>query len=357
MEVLRRIGSHELLIDVAEPCGISLEEDLLRGIPDADGTTLSKRAILRALASGDDYFPLSLHWEVLDKCNFRCPFCYIVGHSFQRVVRFAEIQPHLTALIEEGLLFAILTGGEVTLHPDFCQIYGFLKTHGVIVELFTNGFMISEEMFDLFTRLRPYAVEISLYSLDDAKLRSVYGATGNHPAQTVLNNVLRFKRLGLPVVCKTFLNSQTAQDFRDIARWCEANGVEHYSSSDLTPAYDGADLSAFRVQGREPKKLVILNEGQKNVCLPCGTKNYGCAITPAFELFPCSSIKHRDCYYDIRSLGLREALRQMKAFLRRFQNSEIVEAAATGGRCKTCIAFSAPVRDASGQITHFAKLG
>jgi MoaA/NifB/PqqE/SkfB family radical SAM enzyme len=198
-------------------------------------------------------------------------------------------------------------------------------------------------------------VEVSVYSVNDKRMREVYGASGDRPAEVVLNNVLRLKEMGLPVVCKTFLNTVTTQDFDEIVLWCDTNNVEHSSSSDLTPAYDGTDLSEFKIDGRESERLAILNEGQRNICFPCGTKNYGCAIMPAFEVCPCPSIMHRDCYFDLRQLGVRESLRRMVAFMRRFQDSEIVEATNGTARHKTCIAFSEPVRNDGGEILHFAK--
>ena len=137
--------------------------------------------------------------------------------------------------------------------------------------------------------------------------------------------------------------------------WCERNGIEHYSSSDLTPAYDGADISNFKTAGMA-RPMIFLKDGESNVCLPCGTKNYGCAITPAFEIFPCSSIKHRDCYYDLRQLGVGESLRRMKGFMRRFQDQEISVASGDGKVCKTCIAYSEPVRDEHGDIVSFARV-
>lgn len=357
MDIVRQIGRHEVLVDVNESCGVSLEETTLREIAsDEDTTTVSKKEILRALSSGDEYYPLSLHWELLDKCNFSCPFCYIVGHSFKRLIRFADIRSHLAELVDEGLLFCILTGGEATVHPDFQEIYRFLKERGVIVEVFTNGFKIDDDVIELFQNYRPYVVEVSLYSMSNEKMREIYGASGDHAAEAVLNNVLRMKRLGLPVVCKTFLNTLTVDELDPMVRWCEDHGIEHYSSSDLTLAYDSADISEFKVNGKEPRKLTILKEGQKNVCFPCGTKNYGCAITPAFEIFPCSSIKHRECFFDLRQLGVRESLHQMKAFMRRFENTEITGSCTMDGKvCKTCIAFARPVRDEAGNLLSFAS--
>jgi MoaA/NifB/PqqE/SkfB family radical SAM enzyme len=354
MELLRQLGHHTVFINANESCGISLEDSTLRSIQFQDSSmSLSKKQLLGAISNGDDYLPLSLYWEVLDRCNFSCPFCYIVGHSSSRIVRFSEIHSHLSDLVEEGLLFCTLTGGEAILHPDFADIYTFLKESGVFVEVFTNGYTLDDKLIDLFMRYRPYSIEVSLYSMKDDKLKRVYGASGDRPAATVRDNVLKLQKHGLPVVCKTFLNTLTRVDLAEIVRWCGDNALEHYSSSDLTPAYDGASLSHFQVDNKEGDSRLPIAPVKSYVCFPCDTKHYGCAITPSFEIFPCPSIRHRDCYFDLRQLGVRESLRRMKSFMRTFQNMEIKGGYGGQAGCKTCIAFSEPLRNESGEILFF----
>lgn len=82
---------------------------------------------LCGLISGCSYTPMLLTWELLDRCNFYCPFCYIVGHSHNEQVRFENIKSKIQELIDLGLLYCTLTGGEILLHKDFKEIYSFLK--------------------------------------------------------------------------------------------------------------------------------------------------------------------------------------------------------------------------------------
>jgi hypothetical protein len=81
MEVIRRIGDMELLIETSEAHSISFPEGSLPETTyDAEGQpNLSRRQVLQLLSNGDSYRPLSLTWELLDRCNLSCPFCYIVG--------------------------------------------------------------------------------------------------------------------------------------------------------------------------------------------------------------------------------------------------------------------------------------
>ncbi len=351
MEIIRKIGRFEVLVESSEPCGIYFEESALEPASGDAAVTLGKSEMLGILASGDDYLPLTCRWELLDRCNFSCPFCYIVGHSFKKLIRFSEIRNHLTELIDEGLLFCTLTGGEVTIHPDFKAIYQFLKENGVVVEIFTNGYAIDDGLIELFRSHPPIAVEVSLYSLENERLVKTYGVRDSQGASKVLENVLRLKRAGINVTGKTFLNTVTRPDIEAIVLWCKNNEIEHYSSSEVTQGYDGADLGSYAVK----KDKLQTKEPKAAVCLPCKTKNYGSAINAAFSIYPCPSIMLSDCTYDMRQIGVMESLRRMKAFMRRFQDTEIVGNGCGTSGCASCMAYAKPVRNEAGELLHFAQ--
>lgn len=349
MGVVRKIGAHEFLVNPNEPCGIYLEESLVDEL-NVSGATLTKKQLLKLLASGDDYFPLTTRWELLDRCNFSCPFCYIVGHSFNKIVRFSEIKAHVSELIDDGLLFCTLTGGEATIHPDFETIYRFLKENGVVVEVFTNGHSIDDRIIETFKEYPPQVVEVSLYTTSDRRFRDIYGSPSSHPASQVLTNVLKLQRSGIKVMCKTFLNTITVEDIGEIKNWCKRHEIEHYSSSDFTKAYDGTELSQYAVQTDNG-----INHVANAVCLPCITKNCGSAINSSFCINPCPSIVLQDCLYDIRQIGVKESLSRMKAFMRRFQDAEIHNHKNGAPGCASCMAYANPVRGKDGQILYFAQ--
>lgn len=354
MELIRRIGHREIIVDTDAPCDVFLEQSVIPMTDGSDSVLMEKKSILRALANRDEYFPLTLHWELHDRCNLACPFCYIVGHSFQKIIRLPEIHGHLEDLVNAGLLFCTLTGGEAIVHPDFPQIYRFLKESGVIVDVFTNGIAVDSVIIDLFSRLPPAAVEVSIYTLDDERMRGTFGAKASGTATRVLNNILRMQEAGIRVACKTFASALTIGEITQIERWCAENRIQHYTSSEFTQAYDGADLRRYalptiaRTDTQSPLETAA-------VCLPCGTKNYGSAINAAFEIYPCASIKLRDCTFDLRTLGVAESLRRMVEFMRCYQDQEIRSDCNSTGACASCMAYAKPVRNEAGALLYFAQ--
>lgn len=348
MEIIRRIGELDVLVDTSEPCGIYLEESAVSSISASGVAPRGKTELLSLLASNDKFLPLTLHWELLDHCNLKCPFCYIVGHSSKPIVRLFSIERHLTDLVEAGLIFCTLTGGEAILHPDFTAIYQLLKERGVCVEVYTNGLAINAELIDVFLSFPPSTVEVSLYSLSNDHLASVYGARSKNAATTILSNVLCMRDAGVNVICKTFLTTITAPDVGSIAQWCNDNHLYHYTSSEFTQSYDGKQLGRYAINETAAPKPAT----DKVLCMPCKAKSYGTALNSEFAISPCAAIQLSDCTFDLKQIGVKESLRRMAAFMKRFQNTEI-RPGKDSSRYATCIAYANPVRDAAGEILYF----
>ena len=183
-----------------------------------------------------------------------------------------------------GYFFCTLTGGEITLHPDFEEIYEFLKSQGVIVTLYTNGLFVNDDIIKLLKRLPPKAVEVSIYSLSNDVMKSVYGAPRVGSAEIILQNILKLRDAGINVSCKTLASSLSDIEFSNIVSWCRSEKLIHNSSSNITNGYDGVDLSQFRSNYRDLQPIQFLSKSHKSVALPCGTRNYGCAMTSSFRI-------------------------------------------------------------------------
>lgn len=350
MQVVRKIGKHSIKVDCNSGYGLELDRTLLEDSPQtlASGR-LTRKQLLQKLSSGDEYYPIAVHWELLDKCNLACPFCYIVGHSNNRVVRFNSIRHHLSDLIDAGLLFCTLTGGEATIHPDFVEIYRYLKNNGVLVDLFTNGLMLSDEIVNVLQLQKPMSVEVSIYTLDDEVLRREFGAKIDHPAQAVLNNILRLKAVGINVSCKTLSTTLTANQLGQISDWCLRHKIDHESSNKIVGTHDGKSMNHFSMPMSPPASNSNAHNLTEHVALACGTRNYGGALDSSFALYPCPSIRHRDAYFDVRTLGLAEALRKMKTYIRDHQDLKIVSNGSAPITARQCLATAKPVKSSSGR--------
>lgn len=325
---------------------------------------------LCGLISGNSYTPMILTWELLDKCNFSCPFCYIVGHSNHKLVRFKDTQPYIKELIDKGMLYCTLTGGETLLHKDFPAIYKFLKQSGVLVEIYSNGHLIDGSIIELFKEFPPYRIEISIYAVSQEKFNDTTG-TKFKDFKLVLDNVLNLKSNGINVKCKTPFNSATQNDFEQIGRWCRDNGVDYYYSTNIYDAYDGQKLDGYKsnfermiemeakkieeIEAEYPGTFNLSAPPKKKSCYTCGVRNYGLHINANFDLLPCSETHTKESTYNIFQYGIDKSLQLNRGFVNKHMDKPIIgcigcEASNT---CKMCTAIAKPKLDTNNEILYF----
>lgn len=346
MEIVRTIGGATLLVESNESHGLYFDEDFLLKA-EVSELQLSQLDICRLL-SEDCFRPILLQWEITDKCSFSCPFCYIVGHSKNALVGLVDIQIHLDSLIQEGLLYCILTGGEATIHPDFIEIYTYLREAGVIVEVYSNAAHLTEDVIATLRKYPPYKFEVTLYALSDDNFKANTGS--KFSPSDVLNNVLALSKAGVNVICKTPVNRFTMVEMDGIRAWCRENAIKHYHSTDVANAYDGSDLSEYLAPLHIKTQFDAENESAfreshgissnvgRKTAFSCSVGTYGVHINSAFQLLPCATFNGKMPGYDIRQMGIRNALHKLRILVAPIEGNAIVGCAGckASAYCKTC---------------------
>ncbi len=366
-EIIRKIGDVELMVETESANELYFEQSFIEKNNIID-KNLSPADICNYIAS-DTYLPLLLNWELLDKCNFSCPFCYITGHSHNKIISFEEMKPHIKELINKGLLYCTLTGGEILLHKDFKKIYTFLKKQGVLIELYTNAYFIDNEIINLFKKYPPYKIEISIYGISQNRFNTVT-ATKKGSYRKVLDNILELKSNGFNVKCKTPINKLTKPDFFNVKNWCKKHNIDYYFSSAVSDAYDGSSLQNFslslddemsfeslRIRENEEKQDFI---DKKNIisekrCYSCGVKNYSLHINSAFELNSCAESDIKETSSNILDTGINKALKKYRDFINKHLEKAIIGCSSCEvvEFCKMCPIYAKKITDKNNKIIDF----
>ena len=109
--------------------------------------------------------PVSGEFELTSACNFACEMCYAKGNdkslSKENWIKIFDMAQ------SAGLLYALLTGGEIFSHPDFIFLYEYLYDLGVKITLYTNGSLLSLEILECLKKRPPEMVAITLYGYDE----------------------------------------------------------------------------------------------------------------------------------------------------------------------------------------------
>ncbi len=82
-----------------------------------------------------------IKFELTSGCNLKCPHCYLTGSFENDSLDFEVIKEIVSFSTEIGINRFLLTGGEPTIHKDFCELLEYFKEKNNPLEivLFTNG--------------------------------------------------------------------------------------------------------------------------------------------------------------------------------------------------------------------------
>lgn len=126
------------------------------------------------------HIPLSGTFELTPRCSLRCKMCYVRLDTKQM----ASIGNELSArewisLAEEaekaGTVYILITGGEPLIREDFEEIYTALCQMGFLITLNTNATLMTPELSNLFKKLPPQTVMVTLYGANPETYKKVCG--------------------------------------------------------------------------------------------------------------------------------------------------------------------------------------
>lgn len=158
--------------------------------------------------------PIAGNFELTARCNFRCPMCYVHQEGQQERELSTEQWIALAReAAQKGMVFALLTGGEPFLRPDFFEIYHAMKELGLLVSINSNGSMLSGEIRRRLLEDPPTRMNISLYGGCRETYRSM---CGRDAFEGVVENIRALKAGGVDVSLNLSMTPWNRQDLQKI---------------------------------------------------------------------------------------------------------------------------------------------
>lgn len=186
--------------------------------------------------------PVSGAFDLTYRCNFRCQHCF-VGHLTARPRSEAaeldtgQIVDLLSQAAQAGCLLMLFSGGEPLLRDDFVDIYSAARRLGMIVTVFTNASLVSEEHLDVFARFPPHEVEVSIYGASDETYERVTGVRGAFGL--VRAGIERLLDGGARVSAKTMILRENAEDIPAIEAFARDYDLPFRLDPLITPRLNG----------------------------------------------------------------------------------------------------------------------
>lgn len=142
--------------------------------------------------------PMYGTFELTGRCNFDCKMCYVhvmdQEDAVKRELSTDQWKRIFDQAYENGLVIALLTGGECLLRKDFKELYLHLWNKGVTVSVNTNGFLIDDDYINFFKQYPPKKIQITLYGSNDLEYEAI---TGRKAFDRVFSTLNKLKNNGI----------------------------------------------------------------------------------------------------------------------------------------------------------------
>jgi radical SAM protein with 4Fe4S-binding SPASM domain len=280
--------------------------------------------------------PFLFDLEITARCNLNCRHCYINLPAADKGAKDRELSlDEIREIADEaaslGALWCVITGGEPLLRDDFLDIYLYLKRKGLLVSVFTNATLVTEEHIGLFRRLPPRDIEVSVYGVSKGTYERITRRSGSFGA--FLRGLGLLLETGLNVRLKAMYMSSNLHEQHEIARFCRERTWDYFrfdpflhlrydgdktrnreiKSQRLSPeeiaALEQSDPERFQALEEKCDKTIIrgcspMANGQLFLC-GAGKASFSISYDGMFRL--CSSLWHPNCIYDVRDGNLTYA--------------------------------------------------
>lgn len=247
--------------------------------------------------------------EITPKCNFNCVHCYLHDHHCSEELTYEEIIEIIDILYEKEVLFLTLTGGDIFTRKDFLDIYYYCKKKGFIVELYTNGALITEEIVNAFKKYPPLLVDISLYGSCESTYEKVTGISGAF--DKVMHNIKSLIDAGIRVSLKAPILNLYFSELPQIKAIAEDFKIPFRTGFEIFPSIDKDDsIQQYGVQSAdalryefeefdknprtfgEDTEIEFVNLLKDRPLFRCKLGRASCVIDYSGKMCPCMSFRH-----------------------------------------------------------------
>jgi radical SAM protein with 4Fe4S-binding SPASM domain len=191
--------------------------------------------------------PVNGTFELTTRCNLFCRMCYNRHNCGDIATQSTELSASEWLELarqakESGMVFLLLTGGEVFLRPDFFEIYEPLTRMGLMITLFSNGTLITKEIADRLAQAPPSRTEITLYGATAPVYETITGVPGSYEACCAGIEALVSR--GVPLGLKTTLTRYNVHELEDMRKMAHQWGLPFMGAWMLSNRPDGRQSGA-----------------------------------------------------------------------------------------------------------------
>lgn len=192
--------------------------------------------------------------ELLDVCNYKCEHCYIKD-TYHHKIKDDDYYWLIDQLVDAGCYWLVLTGGEILMHESFCEFYEYAYDKGLIITLFTNGYLIDNDIINLLKAKPPREVDITMYGGSPDFYDSYVGINGAFKKITV--NINRLLDEKICVKLKTVITKKLFEDYHNTVKYSQELNLDLRVDCHILPKCSGESTDKLRIS---PLKAIEIDE-------------------------------------------------------------------------------------------------
>ena len=248
------------------------------------------------------------HLDLTNRCNERCVHCYhpFECYDYSSELTLDEVKSLIDTVYDLGVFLITLSGGECLLRKDFFEILSYISEKGMMVNIFTNGLLLTEENVQKLKNYRVKLVSISLYG-DTAEVHDrITTIPGSYQRTMDGINLLKAHQIPFELKCVVLAENIARVEHTRILADQLTNGRDCRIDFSLCGKIDG-DCTNFshRASKEDIRKVFYANPDRyfspkdfipKNPDdTPCGAGKYGLYCSADGNIYPCVSFRLHLC--------------------------------------------------------------
>lgn len=239
--------------------------------------------------------------ELTHHCNLVCKHCYIINSkksSIKSELTTQQVINLLDDLYDNNIFRIIFTGGEVFVRSDFLEILEYAISKRFVIDIFSNGTLVSERIAKKIAQFNIRSFQSSLYGSNAKTHDNITGCNGSFEA--TLQTLKLFSSLGIATSIKSSFMKNNIDEYEGIKALSIDIGASFQPSFSIMPAIDGNKVALpLRVED----SLIISNvlgltqhDSSSNVKNHisnhiCSAGLTGLSINPYGDVYACNTLR------------------------------------------------------------------
>jgi AdoMet-dependent heme synthase len=227
--------------------------------------------------------------ELTYRCNLHCVHCYIDVHEANELT-LVEWKGIIDQLKAAGTIYLLLTGGEALVRDDFMEIATYARRSGFIIDLMTNGTLLTPDMAHDIAGLKPGSITTSLYGATPATHNAITRVAGSF--EKTIEGIKLLVKHGMHPLVQTVIMKSNLSELSQIEKFVESLGAVPSIDIGMAPSKTGADYP-FQYEPSE-EELVRCGWRPSSSSEPksegrglCKAGRALCSVSPNGDVFPC----------------------------------------------------------------------